>query len=148
MNQVGIAEKAIELEAERVIVVDRRHGEPGRINLFQTSSTDLKPVPPLMLISGIRLRREFKKRTRCIPSSLITLEPKDSANLNRLALQLSKYYGFSILPIDEAGESHCTSMHLSFGSSQHIHVKFILLKRMCEIGPRVTLSKLIWEVTP
>ena len=35
MSQDGVAEKAIELEANRVILVDRWHGGPGKINLFQ-----------------------------------------------------------------------------------------------------------------
>lgn len=143
-----MAEKAIELEADRVIVVDRWHGGPGRINLFQISSTGLKPVPPLMLIKGIRLRREFKKGTKRAQSSAITVEPEDSAELKRMAGQLSNYFGLPILSVDEAGENHRASMHFSFSSSRHIQITFMLLGRMVEIGPRVTLSKLIWEAQP
>ena len=45
MSLDGVAEKAIEVEADHIIVVDRWHGGPGKINLFQLS-TGLKPVPP------------------------------------------------------------------------------------------------------
>jgi len=146
MSLDGVAEKAIELEADRVVVVDRWHGGPGKINLFQVSSTGLKPVPPLMLISGIRLRREFEEGTRRVRSSAITLEPDDSAELTRVAGHLSKYFGLHVLSLDDASENHRASMHFSFDSSMHIQVTFMLLGRMVEIGPRVTLSKLIWEV--
>jgi U3 small nucleolar ribonucleoprotein protein IMP4 len=146
MSLDGVAEKAIELEADRVVVVDRWHGGPGKINLFQISSTGLKPVPPLMLIRKILLRREFKEGTRRARSSAITVEPQDSAELTRIAGQLSQYFGLPVLSLDEASENHRASMHFSFDSSRHIQSTFMLLSRMVEIGPRVTLSKLIWEV--
>ena len=146
MSLDGVAEKAIELEADRVVVVDRWRGGPGKISLFQASSAGLKPVPPLMLISGIRLRREFKEGTRRARSSVITLEPEDSAELTGIAGRMSKYLGLPVLSLDEASENHRASMHFSFDSSRHIQITFLLLSRMVEIGPRVTLSKLVWEV--
>ena len=148
MSLDGVAEKAIELEADRGVVVDRWHGVPGKINLFQVSSTGLKPIPPLMLISGIRLRRELNEERRGARSSAITLEPEDSAELTRVAGQLSEYFGLPALSLDEASQNHRASMHFSFDSSRHIQVTFMLLDRMIEIGPRVTLSKLIWDVPP
>jgi U3 small nucleolar ribonucleoprotein protein IMP4 len=146
MSVDGVAEKAIELEADRVVVVDRWRGGSGKINLFQLSSTGLKPVPPLMLIRGIRLQREFKEGTRRTRSSAVTLEPEDSAELERIAGRLSQFFGLPILSLDEAGKRHNASMLFSFGSSRHIQITFMFLSRMVEIGPRVTLSKLIWEV--
>ena len=146
MSLDGVAEKAIELEADRVVVVDRWRGGPGKISLFQVSSTGLKPVPPLMLIKGIRLRRDLNEGRRGVRSSAITLEPEDSAELTRIAGQLSKYFGLPVLSLDEASENHRASMHFSFDSSRHIQITFLFLSRMVEIGPRVTLSKLVWEV--
>ena len=57
MSSDGIAERAIRLEADRVVVVGRWHGGPGEIKFFQIASTGLKPVPPRILVSGVRLRR-------------------------------------------------------------------------------------------
>jgi len=146
MSLDGVAEKAIEVEADQVVVVDRWRGEPGKINLFRISSTGLKPVSPLMLIRGIRLRREFEETTRRARSSAITLEREDSAELTRIAGHLSQYFGLPVLSADEASRKHRASMHFSFDSSQHIQITFMRLQRMVEIGPRVTLSKLVWEV--
>ena len=145
MSLDGVAEKAIEHEAEGVVVVDRWHGGPGKINLFRVSSTGLKPIPPLMLLSEIRLRREFEEGTRRLRSSVITVEPKTS-ELERIAGNLSNYFGLPVLTLDEASEHHRVSMHFSFNSSRHTQIMFMLLERMVEIGPRVTLSKLIWDV--
>ena len=146
MSLDGVAEKAIELEADRVVVVDRWHGGPGKISLFQVSSTGLKPVPPLMLIGKIRLRRELNEGRRGVRSSAITLEPENSVELERVAGRMSKYFGLPVLSLDDASQNHRASMHFSFDSTMHIQVTFMLLGRMVEIGPRVTLSKLIWDV--
>ena len=145
MSVDGVAEKAIELEADRVVVVDRWHGGPGKISLFLVSSTGLKSVPPVMLLSGIRLRREFEEGTRRLRSSVITVEPETSPDLERIAGRLSQYFGLPILSLDEATDSHRASMHLMFDSSRRLQITFLLLQRMVEIGPRVTLSKLVWE---
>jgi rRNA maturation protein Rpf1 len=147
MSLDGVAEKAIELEADCVVVVDRWHGGPGRINLFQVSSTGLKSVPPLMLIGEIRLRRELNEGRRGVRSSAITLEPADSAELASIAEHMSKYFGLPVLSLDEASKNHRASMHFSFVSSRRIQVTFMLLGRMVEIGPRVTFSKLVWDVS-
>jgi len=146
MSLDGVAERAIELEADRVVVVDRWRGGPGKINLFQIGSTGLKSVPPLMLIGGIRLRREFKEVTRRNRSSAITMKPEDSAELERVAGRMSQFFDLPVLSVDEAARKHGASMHFSFDSSRHIQITFMRLQRMVEIGPRVTLSKLIWEV--
>jgi rRNA maturation protein Rpf1 len=145
MSQDGVAEKAVELEADYVIIVERWHGGPGKINLFSVSSTGLQLVPPLMLLSGIRLRRELSEGTRRIQSSAVTIEPNCQAELKKIAEHLAKCFGLPQLSLDEASEGHRASMHFSFDSSQRIQITFLLLERMVEIGPRVTLSKLIWE---
>lgn len=147
MSVDGVAEKAIELNANRVIIVDRWHGGPGKINLFAVTSSGLTSVPPLILLSGIRLRRELKERTRRLYASVTTLDTKSSSQLNKIAECLSQFLGFPIQSVDEAVEVHRVSMHFSLDSKRRLQVTFMLLGRMVEIGPRFTLSKLIWEVT-
>ena len=146
MSLDGVAEKAIEVEADKVVVVDRWCGGPGRINLYKLSN-GLEPVPPLMMIKGIRLRREFenvKKRGR---SSAITFEPENSAALARIAGELSQFFGLPVMSLDAASEKHAAAVHLSFDRSRCLQMSFLRLQRMVEIGPRVTFSKLIWDVS-
>ena len=146
MSLDGVAEKAIEVEADKVVVVDRWHGGPGRINLYKLSY-GLEPVPPLMLIKNIRLRREFENVKKRGQSSAITFEPQKNAALGNIAGHLSQFFGLPIMSLDEASEKHRASMHLSFDRSRCLQLSFLRLQRMVEIGPRVTLSQLIWEVT-
>ncbi len=148
MSLDEVAERAIGLESDRVIVVDRWRGGPGKINLSKVGSSGLNPIPPLMLISGVRLRREFEERTRRVRSSVITTEPQDSPELERFAGCLSQFFNLPVMSPDEAAGKHGVSMHFSFDSSQkRLQITFLLLQRMVEIGPRITLSELVWEVS-
>ncbi len=146
MSLDGVAEKAIEVEADRVVLVDRWHGGPGKINLYRLSSTGLTSVPPLMLIKGIRLRRELNETAKRARSSAITFEPEDTAELKKIAGCMSQFFGLPVLSLDEAAQTHGASMHFSFDSSRRLQITFMQLRRMVEIGPRVTLSKLVWDV--
>ncbi len=147
MSLSGIGERAIQLEADRAIVVDRWRGRPGRITLFKLAQTGLKIVPPIMLIAGFRLRREFKEEIRRIQSSSITVNPEDSPELKKTADFLSQFFDLPVVSVDEAAMKNKISMHLSFSSSEHPQITFVLPRERVEIGPRITLSKLVWEVS-
>ena len=143
----GVAEKAIEVETDKIIVVDRWHGGPGRINLYRLGSSGLESVPPLMLIKGIRLRREFENIKKRGQSSAITFAPEDSVVLENIAGQLSQFFVLPVMSWDDASENYVAAMHLSFDRSRCLQLSFRRLQRMVEIGPRVTISKLIWDVS-
>ncbi|MFQ5836261.1 MAG: Brix domain containing protein, partial [Candidatus Bathyarchaeia archaeon] len=55
----GIAEKALEFNADRVVIVDRWKGGPGKIEFFKIGQEGLVPVPPIMYVASIKLQREF-----------------------------------------------------------------------------------------
>ena len=146
MSLDGVAEKAIEFEAEKVVVVDRWCGGPGRINLFKLSN-GLEPVSPIMMIKNIRLRREFENIKKRGCSSAITFEPENSKPLEKTAVELSQFFGLPLVSLDYAPKKHYVTMHLSFNRASSLQMSFLRLQRIVEIGPRVTLSKLIWDVS-
>ena len=146
MSQDSVAEKAIELDADHVIIVDRWHGGPGRINLFQVTSNGLTPVAPIILMSGIRLRREINEKTRRVHSSVVTVDSTNSSEMERAAGSISQFLHLPIMSLDKAVKTHRVCMHFSLDSKKRLQVTFMLLGQMVEIGPRLTLSRLIWEV--
>lgn len=146
MSQDGVAEKAIEVDADHVIIVDRWQGGPGRINLFQVTSNGLTSVSPLILLSGIRLRREINEKTRRVQSSVVTIEPTASPEIEKAAGIISQFLGLPVMSLSEATEAHRVSMHFSLDSKKRLRITFMVLGRMVEIGPRLTLSRLIWDV--
>ncbi len=144
MSLDALAEKAIELNCDQVVVIGRWHGAPGKIGLYKIS-LGLTAVSPLMIIQSLRLRRELKQTSR-IKSSVITLEQESSSELQRLAKSLSQFFGLPVQSMGDASRNHRVSLHLSFDSKHRVKMTFILLERMVEIGPQVTFLRLIWNV--
>jgi len=146
LNLDGIAERAVELNANRIVVIDRWKAGPGKIKLFRIEQTGLISVPPLMYVAGVRLRREFEAKTKQVRSLVVTTEPENPTETIRTAEQLSDFFNLPRLPIDEAATKYQASMHVSLDTSQCTQITFMFIPQMVEIGPRITLSKVVWEV--
>ena len=146
LNLDGIAERAVELNANRIVVIDRWKGGPGKIKLFQIESTGLVPVTPLMYVAGVRLQREFETKTKRIQSLVVTTEPENLSEIVSIAEHLSDFFNLPRLSIDEATKEYQASMHVSLDASRRTQITFMFLPQMVEIGPRITLSKLAWGV--
>ncbi|MEM4713464.1 MAG: hypothetical protein QXQ61_02820, partial [Candidatus Bathyarchaeia archaeon] len=58
-----VTAKALELGAKKVVVIDRWKGGPGKIELYQLDSR-LQPIPPLIYLRSVKLRREFQTMPR------------------------------------------------------------------------------------
>ena len=139
----GIAERALELNADRLIVVDRWKGGPGKIKLFRVEPTGLIPVPPTMYVAGIRLQREFE--TKAVRSLAVTTAPGNPPEAMKIAEYLSDFLDFPLASIDEAVSNYKASMHLLHNASGRIQITFMLLPQMVEIGPRIIISRVVWE---
>ena len=142
----GIAERAVELNSDRIVVIDRWKGGPGKIKLFRIEPTGLFSVPPLMYVAGVRLQREFEAKTKHVRSLVVTTEPENPPETVRIAECLSDFFNLPRLSIDEAAAKYQASMRISLNASRRTQITFMLFPQMVEIGPRITLSKLVWEV--
>jgi len=145
LNLDGIAERALELNADRVIVVDRWKGGPGKIKLFLTEPTGLSPVPPLMYVAGIRLQREFEAETKPFRSLAVTTALGNPPEVMKIAEHLSNFLNFPMSSINETALKYQASMHVSHNALGRIQITFMLLPKMVEIGPRITISRVVWE---
>lgn len=146
LNLDGIAERAVELNMDRIVVIDRWKGGPGKIKLFRIEPTGLFSVPPLMYVAGVRLQREFEAKTKHVRSLVVTTKPGNPPETVRIAERLSDFFNLPRLSIDEAATKYQASMYISLNASRRTQITFMLLPQMVEIGPRITLSKLVWEV--
>ena len=146
LNLDGIAERAVELDADRIVVIDRWKGGPGKIKLFRIEQTGLFSVPPLIYVAGIRLQREFEAKTKHVRSLVVTTDSEKPPETIRIAERFSDFFNLPKLSIDEAATKYQASMHVSLNASYHTQITFTLLPQMVEIGPRITLSKLVWDV--
>jgi len=146
MNLEGIAEKAIELDANEVIIINRWKGGPGKIELFQASSEGLTPGPPLLYVRGVRLRREFKAKARPFRSLTITMPPKSPTEIVRTAESLANFLNIPVSSMGETTSKFQASLHISSDASSLTQITFLLLPETMEVGPRLTLSHVVWEI--
>ncbi|MEM3613535.1 MAG: hypothetical protein QXH40_02525 [Candidatus Bathyarchaeia archaeon] len=147
MSLEGVAAKALELGAEKVVIVDRWKGGPGKIELYHVDGK-LQPVPPLIYLRGVKLRREFQTmpRGRRIKSVAIASSPKQSPEVNRLEKAFSEFFGIPIVSREDEYRGYSAIMQTTTNSAGEVVATFRLLTENVEIGPRMRISHLVWDL--
>jgi len=109
-------------------------------------TTDLIPVPPLIYVTGVRLQREFETMTKRVRSLVVTTKLENPPETTKIAEHLSNFFNLPRLLVGEAATKYRASMHITPDALGRTQITFMLLPQMIEIGPRITLSALVWEV--
>jgi rRNA maturation protein Rpf1 len=144
LNRDGIAERALEFNADRVIILDRWKGGTGKIKFFRIKPTGLTPVPPLMYVAGIKIQREFGEETKTIRSLAATVL-SESMHVVRIANFLSDFLDVPVLSENENAPNFEASMNVSLDASRKTQITFALLPLAVEVGPRISMSHIEWE---
>lgn len=142
----GLIKKALEVNAEKLVIIDRWKGGPGKIQLFLTSREGLSLVPPLIYLRGVKLRREFPKVTlkgKRIRSIAIANTQSGSAEVEKLKSALSKFLDIPLIPY-EATEGYDAVMQITLRRN-FLTVTFKLVPEMVEIGPCMKIHHLVWK---
>ena len=145
MSTNDLAEKALETNADRAVIVDRWERGIGKIEFFQLSSEGLASVPPILFIVDVRLQREIAQ-TRLKPiHSLAMIQPTPTSNSVQLADALAEFFNVPTLSEKEATSNHQAAIHISRNAKERVQVTFTQLPNMVEVGPRMTLGRVEWE---
>lgn len=105
------------------------------------------PVSPLMYIAGIRLQKEVQTaKTKPIRSVAMTMPIEKTPQETKIRESLSKFLGIPVSSISEAVSSCSAAMHISHNDSHQTQITFMLPFENVEIGPRITLSHVVWEI--
>jgi len=142
----GVAEKALEFGANRVIIIDRWKGGPGKIQFFHAGSEGLIPAPPTLYVSGVRLQREFKTKVRKMHPLTLTVSSEGPSQTGKLAEVLSNFLEVPKSSEERVPSAYRASMHVSSDASGSVQITFRLLPEGVEVGPRITLSHLVGEI--
>ena len=148
LSREGLAEKALELDADRVIIVDRWKGGPGKIELFHVKES-LLGVPPLIYIRGIKLQREMGfPKSRPFDSMAITASySSQDEEIPKLVEALSNFLQVPVTKPNESFEKkYQVLMGVNRDAMERIRITFFKLPENREIGPRITVSHLIWSL--
>ncbi len=144
LNIDGIAEKALEINANRVIIIDRWKGGSGKSSFFLVKETGLTPVPPIIYIMGIKLRREFEIKAKRVQSFVITTLPEASSRNKKIGEFLAHFFNIPMLSVEQAASRYSASMHVSTNTSGRIIITFVLLPEFMEVGPSINVAKVTY----
>ncbi len=145
MSFEDIAEKAWELGADRVILVNRWKGNPGKICLFKVGEEGLEPFPPLIYIYGIKLRREMGVRLGKVRSLAVVARPERT----RLGRALAEFLSVPFLGPGEAHEAASEPdvlLKIKPDVECYAVMSFFRASDGREVGPRIRVRHLIWEL--
>jgi hypothetical protein len=146
MSLEELAERAIEEGIDRVLIIERWKGGPGRIRLCRINRGEVAQVPPQIYTQEIRLQREFEKHKAAL-KSLIIGKPKDElSDTVMLTEALSGFFKIPVMNLNEACPRYKAGMRIRLDETGKISLSFLLLPSMTEIGPRLTVSHLVWDL--
>lgn len=144
MSADEVAEKALGYEADRVVIVERRHGGLGVVKLFKIGETGLVSTSPIVHIAGIKLQRDFGS-LRARPAVCIVLASPDQGEPLKVADALSSFFNIPIKSTQRASEQPATYIHLSKDKAGKLVITFMSEPDQ-EVGPRIVVSGLEWLV--
>ena len=146
MSFEDIAEKAWELGADRVILVSRWKGNPGKICLFKLGEEGLRPFPPLIYIYGIKLRRSMGVRLGRVGSLGVEARP----GRERLGRALADFLNVPFLSSEEVEEARGELdliLRVKPDVERYAVMSFFRAQDGREVGPRIRVRHLIWELS-
>ena len=144
MSNDEVAEKALECNADRVVVVDRHQGGPGVLRLFKVGESGLASTPPSIHVAVIKLQRDFGASGVKPASSINIAVHKEFDDLVRLGNALSDFLGISILETKEMMKSGSTILGISPDKSGKIAMTFVTEPNHFEVGPHILISRVDW----
>ena len=146
MSIEDVAEKALEEKLNRVLIIDRWKGGPGRMRLYKIENGKIIQIPPQIYIRGIKLQREFRRGERTVKSLVLKGVSDESSETMRLADAFSSFLNIPVMDVKKASHKPEAVMQIRRVEDGLISLSFFSLPNMIEIGPRVTISHLIWDL--
>jgi rRNA maturation protein Rpf1 len=150
MSLGGVAEKALELDAEKAIIIGKWRGDSGKIQLFRTSAKGLNVILPLIYVKGVKLRRNFEEnapRKKRIRSVAIAASKTPSLEVKRFENVLSEFFDIPVFSPKEIHDRKFeAAMQISADPPNRMIITFKLIPDLVEIGPQIRVSHLVWEL--
>jgi len=149
MSFYDIEERAFEIGADRVLIIDRWKGRPGRIRLFEIKN-GIQQIPPQIYVRGVKFRRDFKIKSvnQRSPPSIFIEEPEGmSEEIERLSETFARFFEIPKVKPEMIGEPQDFEvMRFSVEPENIIRVSFYLMPKNIEVGPRIRISHVVWEI--
>lgn len=139
-----LAEKALELNADRVILVGRWKGDPGKIELFKVGTRGLESHPPVLYLTGVKLQTEYGRRQASFREVVAIASSDLSSQALKIAKSLSEFLNLPLLP-PNAGTLKAEAVMLFSSHPQHLVEATFLLPTFNEVGPSFIVKNAVWS---
>lgn len=139
----GLAQMAMNHEINKIIIVHRWKGNPGKIEFRKIENSKLKIVPPLVYLAGIKLRREYGIKGRFKIDS-VSFEMDVMPRIKMIAKAFSEFFEVPLID-KETREKFKVSLCLSEHNRYEAKAAITYLPTKSEIGPSFIIKHTIWE---
>lgn len=144
MNRDELIEKALSVNAQKVMVIDRWQEGIGRINFFEIQFNNLVGVFSTIFVQGAKFRRDFEEeapRGRRIKSIVVAASVKEDLEINKLEGMFVKFFNIPLMSIEEAiNAKNDATIQFLRDNANRLTIKFMLLPELKEVGPRLYIS--------
>jgi len=145
MSSYDIGERAIDMGIDKVLIIDRWKGRPGRMRFFEVKE-GLSQIPPQLYIRGVKFRRDFKAK-RASSRRVFIEYSEGSIEIQKLGEMFSRFFELPNVKSNRMnGSSNFTIMRLSLDHENILRVSFYLMPKNIEVGPRIRISHAVWEI--
>jgi rRNA maturation protein Rpf1 len=139
-----LGRRLAEEDVEYAVMLCRWQGGPGRMDFFKLDATNLTQVAPSAVLSSVKLRREFALQGKHTAQA-VTFAPEVSSATRKFADHLSQLFDLPESMNPTSSESSA-SFHVGETSRRFITVSLTSPPRVREVGPRLVVSRLIWDL--
>jgi hypothetical protein len=145
-NMDSLAERALEREATKIIIIDRWKGNIGRMKLFEIGDSGLVQEYPIIHVRNVSLPRKHKAMLPgTVRSLVIQLEGGAPAQAKRLTDDLWRFFETSPETAKRIqAESNQITMQIS-AQRPFIQISLVKGKQRPETGLRLDVSHLTWR---
>jgi len=140
----GLAEKAFELQGDRIVIIDRWTEGFADISFFRIGDSGSLLSPMQIYAPSVRLRREFEARAERIRSLAVTIPFEDSLATSQLAHSIGDFFDLPVFMGQETVSRFSAIMQISSEAWNRFQITF-LLPSLVEVGPRINVSKVVWS---
>ncbi len=139
-----IVERALKMGVDRIIILERWKGGPGRIRFCQLASGEVASVHPILILGGVKTQIDFGHRKNLSNNLALTIHEKSSKEIVDLALYLSNFLGIPSFEEGRLGERFKAAIHLGPTPTQEVKIWFTSPPMVEEVGPRLVIRKIVW----
>jgi len=142
MGKDEVAEKALEHNADRVLVVDRGgQGGLGVLRFFRIGEAGLVSTSPVINVADMKLQRDFPFSKVKPAASIRAIGLGSSNDMLKLVSVFSGFFGVSMLKAKDVAEAESTILSVSLDKSRRIVMTFMVEPHHSEVGPRIVISE-------